>query len=256
MYGWITRSLLVRFLIIILVVCSVISSIIPAHGGEVRVFVASSIHEAYGELASTFEQKSKGIKVLSKLGTSQTLARQIATGAPADIFISAHQQWTDFLKINGLLEDLFLETLASNSLVFIGKPELKANGILDLRSMKRIAIGNPATTAHGQFTMEAIRNAGLESQIKNNLIMGDAQENLKLVERGEVDGAIMYRTEVKNMKKTKILFTISPELHSTMGYQLVLTKTGVKNRDAIDFYKFLNNASAKAILIRHGFLVK
>lgn len=239
-----------------IVICILIVFARPAFSSEVRVSVALSFQEAIQELVALYEQKTKGTKIICNYGTSQELAKQISAGAPVDMFISAHQQWTDYLKIGGFLDEMFLNTLASNTLVFIGNSGRNTHSMQDLRSLNLIAIGNPVTTAHGQYTVEAIRHSGMESELGNRLVVGNNHDNLQRVEKGEVDGAIIYRSEVRHLKKTKILFTIPPALHSPIIYQLALTKSSVNGQSTRQFYKFLNSSEAKPVFIRHGFTVK
>lgn len=240
----------------IMLLCSVLLFAKQSCCSEVRVSVARSFQEAFDDLVVSYEQKSKGSKIVFNYGSSQVLAKQIAAGAPVDMFISAHQQWTDYLKIGGHIDDLFLSTLATNTLVVIGSPTRNAQSIQDLRSMKRIAIGNPITTAHGLYTLEAIKNAGLENELKSRLFFGENSENLHRIEKGEVDGAIIYRTEAGHLQKMKILFTIPPALHSPITYQLALTANSTHSQAALNFYKFLKSAEAKPILLRHGYSTK
>ncbi len=225
----------------------------PVHAAEVRVAVALSLQDAFEDLAVGFEQKNKGIKILYNYGSSQALARQIASGARVDLYISAHKQWVDYLVMGRHIDDLLINTFASNSLVFIGLPSKKYSSLQDIRLLRRIAVGNPLTTAHGQYTLEAIRNAGLEPELKNRIVMGNAIENISRVEKGEVDGAILYRTETVHMKKAKILFTVLQSLHPPITYQVSVAKLSVNDPAVLGFYKYLTGADAKPILMRHGF---
>jgi molybdate transport system substrate-binding protein len=235
---------------------SITSFIRPALGAEVKVFVALSFQGAFNELAASYEHKTKGVRIISKFGASQDLAKQIAAGSPTDMFVSAHQQWTDYLKIGGIIEELLITKLASNSLVVIGSPSISFKSMHDLKSMRHISIGNPVTTAHGQYTMEAIRNAGLEPELKNHFIMDNNRESLQQVENGTIEGAIIYRSEAQQLKKSKILYTISPASHSPIFYQLAVTKASAHDPSTLNFYKFLNSQDAKIIINRHGFTTK
>lgn len=238
-------------IVIILNILLVFTTTVRA--ADVRVAVALSLQDAFEELVSGYEQKNKGTRILYHYGSSQALAKQIAAGSQVDLFISAHQQWTDYLKIGGHVDELLVKTFASNSLVFIGLPGKNVSTLQDIRPLKRIAVGNPATTAHGQYTMEAIRNAGLELELKHRLVTGTAVENIHRVEKGEVDGAIVYRTETVHLKKAKILFTVLPSLYPSITYQVSIAKLSVNDPAALNFYKYLSGPDVKPVLMRHGF---
>lgn len=65
---------------------------------KVTVFAAASLTNALQDIAAQYE-KGKDVKVVSSFASSSTLARQIDQGAPADLFISADQQWMDLRLI-------------------------------------------------------------------------------------------------------------------------------------------------------------
>src|SRR5882724_9335780 len=57
--------------------------------GEIVVFAAASLKEAFAELARRFEAEHAGASVRLNLAGSQELRVQIENGAPADVFASA-----------------------------------------------------------------------------------------------------------------------------------------------------------------------
>ncbi|MEM9280119.1 MAG: substrate-binding domain-containing protein, partial [Pseudomonadota bacterium] len=69
----------------------------PAHATDrLLVFAAASQKDAMEEIGSLYEQKCTCAVVFSFAATS-TLARQIAAGAEADVFVSANEAWADWL---------------------------------------------------------------------------------------------------------------------------------------------------------------
>lgn len=65
-----------------------------ARAAEVSVFAAASLTDALKQIAAKYERQS-GDQIRFNLGASSTLARQIAAGAPADLFFSADEaRWT------------------------------------------------------------------------------------------------------------------------------------------------------------------
>ena len=57
-------------------------------GPELLVFAAASLTDALGEIGASYETRT-GVRVLYSFAGSNTLARQIRAGAPADVFVSA-----------------------------------------------------------------------------------------------------------------------------------------------------------------------
>ncbi|MBL4812295.1 MAG: molybdate ABC transporter substrate-binding protein, partial [Rhodobacteraceae bacterium] len=84
-----------------------------------RVFAAASLGGALDEAAALWQEQG-GVPVLTVYASSALLARQIAAGAPADIFISANVDWMDFLEDQGLLAPDTRLDLLGNELVLIG----------------------------------------------------------------------------------------------------------------------------------------
>jgi molybdate transport system substrate-binding protein len=85
----------------------------------------------------------------------------------------------------------------------------------------------------------------------------DVRECLLYAERGEVDGAFVYKTDALQMaKNAKILFTVPQELYARVTYPMALTVTGSKKAEAAAFVKFLQTNEAKSILAKYGFVSK
>ena len=64
-------------------------------GGTLTVLAASSLTDAFGELAKTFEEQNPGVTVKQSFESSSTLLAQIQQGAPADVFASASEDDMD-----------------------------------------------------------------------------------------------------------------------------------------------------------------
>ena len=62
---------------------------VPAAKGDVVVFAASSLTEAFTELATVFKADNPDANVTFNFAGSGDLVTQITQGAPADVFVSA-----------------------------------------------------------------------------------------------------------------------------------------------------------------------
>lgn len=225
----------------------------PVLAGDINLSAAASMKDAINELSDNFAQKHPGVKLLKNYGASGALAKQIENGAPADIFISANLEWMDYLKNKKLVDVTSIGTFSFNTLVFAGEPG-KASSMQDLLKLERIAIGSPKSVPAGEYASEALKKAGLEKQLENKLVMAkDVRACLMYAERGEVDGAFVYRTDALQAKKAKILFTVPQGLYPRVTYPMALTITGAKSKDAVAFYTFLHSKEAKAVLTKYGF---
>jgi len=228
----------------------------PALAGDVSLSVAASLKDVVNELSDGFAKKHPGVKFLKNYGGSGVLAKQVENGAPSDIFISANMEWMEYLKNKKLVHSTTVGTFAYNTLVFAGDPG-KATSLQDLVKLERIAIGSPKSVPAGDYATEAFKKAGIDKRLDKKLVMAkDVRECLMYAERGEVDGAFVYRTDALLAKKAKILFTVPQHLYSRVTYPLALTVAGAKNGDAVAFFAYLNSEEAKAVLKRYGFTVR
>ena len=84
----------------------------------------------------------------------------------------------------------------------------------------------------------------------------DVRECLLYAERGEADGAFVYRTDALLSKEVTIWFTVPQELYSRVVYMSALTVSGVRNKDAVNLFSFLHSAEARASLLKYGFEVR
>jgi len=221
--------------------------------GEVNLSVAASLKEVINELSDSFAKKHPGVKFVKNYGASGALAKQIENGAPADLFMSANQEWMDYLKNRKLVDAAGIGTFTYNTLVFAGTPG-KASSMQDLIKLERIAIGSPRSVPAGEYATEAIKKAGIDKQLEKRLVMArDVRECLMYAERGEVDGAFVYKTDALQAKQVKILFTVPQELYPRVTYPMALTVAGAKNKDAASFFAYLHGDEAKSVLAKYGF---
>jgi molybdate transport system substrate-binding protein len=228
------------------------------HAGEVRLSMAASLKEAMTELTGTFTKDHPGVTFQINSGASGALAKQIESGAPADIFISANLEWIDYLKSKELVEEKNISILSYNNLVFIGRVDLHVTSLQDLTSLEKIAVASPKSAPAGEYAMTAIAKAGVDKKLEKKLVMArDVRECVMYAERGEVDGAFAYKTDALQASgKVKILFTVPQDLYPRVTYPMGLTSTGDKNKDARAFFVFLQSNPAKAVLSRYGFIVE
>jgi molybdate transport system substrate-binding protein len=227
-----------------------------AIAGDVSISVAASLKEVINELSDNFAKKHPGVKFIKNYGASGQLAKQIESGAPSDVFISANTEWMEYLKNKKIADDASIGVFTYNTLVFAGSPG-KASSMQDLTKLERIAIGSPKSVPAGEYAMEAFKKAGLDKQLEKKLVMArDVRECLMYAERGEVDGGFVYRTDALQAKQAKILFTVPQELYPRVTYPMSLTVSGAKNKDAAAFLAYLHGDEARSVLAKYGFAAR
>ncbi len=230
---------------------------LPSLAAEVvRLSAAASMGDAVKELVSVFREKNPAVAVSANLASSGSLAKQIAQGAPVDLYISANQRWMEYLVQKKKIEAHTVQVLAHNALVFVGRGQTGLSSLKDITSLSRIAIGSPGSVPAGQYAAQAMTRTGIYGQLArgHRLVMAkDVRQALIYAERGEVDGAFVYRTDALLARHAAILFTVPAKLHDPIACPLGLTPSGAKNSAALALFSFLNSPEAGRILSRYGF---
>ena len=219
------------------------------------MFAASSTVEAVEEIAKVFEQENS-IHIEINLAASSTLAQQISAGADADIFISANQQWADYLQKKNLIERQ--ENILQNRLVLISPANAKESihQVTDLLSpgIKTIAMGETETVPVGMYAKKVLVQMNLWDKIRTKVISGsDARQVLFYVERGETDCGIVYKTDAMHSKK---VHSADIELPADIAYPFAIIKKEQVTPEAISFYEFLLSSKSKELFEKHGFIFR
>jgi molybdate transport system substrate-binding protein len=230
---------------------------LPAAAGEVRVFAAASLSDAIREIGDLYVESRPGISIVGNFSGSGTLAKQIVNGAPADVFLSADPLWMDYLAAEGYVEPENILVFARNALVFAGAPDRRIASMSDLPGLRRIAIGSPGSVPAGRYAEAALRSEGLYDALREAgklVIAKDVRQALMYADRGEVDGAFVYRTDALLSPRVRIHFEPPSESYPPVIYPMALTASGAEKSEAVDFYRFLRSPEARAVLDRYGFL--
>ena len=224
--------------------------------GDVRLSVAASLTNAFKDLVSIYSQQAPQVRLLPNFAASGALAKQISQGAPADIFVAANPQWMQYLVDMQLVPAGQVRTLAHTTLVFVGGKDLAATNLANLVDLERIAIGSPGSVPAGRYAVQALKAAGLYGQLGEQLVLAkDVRQALIYADRGEVDGAFVYRTDALLVREAEILFEVPQALYDEISYPAGLTSQGAANPEAVAFFDFLGTQPAAEILRRPGFIV-
>ncbi len=223
---------------------------------SLNISVAASLTDATNELIAQFKADGHDIQVLPNYGPSGALAKQINEGAPVHLFISANQKWMDFLRDEKNIEPGTEKILVRNTLVFTGKKNPAITKLEDITQLQQIAIGSPKSVPAGEYAQEAMEKAGIYQQLadaKKLVLAKDVRQALTYADRGEVDGAFVYKTDALLAKNAVILFETPQELYKPVSYPVALTTLGAGNAEAKAFYELLTGGKGKAVFEKYGF---
>ncbi len=227
-----------------------------AVSAEPLVFAAASTARAMDEVIV-----ASGIDATLSYGPSGTLARQIAAGAPADLFLSANPKWMAFLVDQEVVEPAAVETLLSNTLVLIvpaGAPplDLDPSDLAAQLDGERFAMADPATAPVGAYGQAALETLGLWATVaphhvptRNTLI------TVATVDRGEAVVGLVYRSDARDVPGVVIGAELPPDAHPPITYPIAPLADGHDPEGAAHLMSFIRTAEAKAIFERHGFSI-
>jgi molybdate transport system substrate-binding protein len=226
---------------------------------SITVFAASSLTNVMEEAGKAFHATT-GILVKVSPAASSVLARQIESGAPADVFVSADQEWMDYLASRKLINPATRINIVSNSLVLVApadsavslriKPGFELAKALGRNG--RIATGDPATVPAGKYASAALTNLGVWKDVKDRIIPADnVRTALNFVALGEAPLGIVYATDARGNAKVRVVDIFPASSHGGIRYPAAAMASA--GTDAAAFVRFLGGETARAIFTRAGF---
>jgi molybdate transport system substrate-binding protein len=228
---------------------------LPARADEILVFAAASLAEAMLEIGRSFEAKTGTVVRLSS-GASSDLARQIKSGAPADVFFSADTAKMDDLEKAGLVRREDRREFLSNVLVVV-VPKSSTRRIADakdLLGLPRVALADPAGVPAGIYAKKWLESLGLWAQIEPKVVPTlDVRSALAAVASDAVPAGIVYRTDAAISKDVRVALIVRD------GPQIVysLSRTAAsRNPAAQTFVDFTAGDAGRGVFERRGFLVQ
>jgi molybdate transport system substrate-binding protein len=226
---------------------------------QLLVFAAASLTNVLGELAQAWE-KSGGVPVKLSFAASSVLARQIEAGGNADLFISADQEWMDYLQSRNLIAQSTRVNLVGNRLVLIApadsRIELEIKRGFDLTGALnggRLSTGDPDTVPVGRYARSALISLGVWDQVADRLVRADnVRSAMTFVARGETPLGIVYATDAQIDQKVRVVGTFPDSTHAPITYPAAATANA--GRDAAAFIIFLRGSEAAPVWKKFGFL--
>lgn len=245
---------------ILAIVVVLLFSTLQASSAEwVTIYAAASLTSALEDLAQTARGQSLNMHL--SFGSSSTLAKQVAQGAPADIYFSANIKWMDYLDEQGLIEPGTRTNLLGNTLVVIvpkGKtfPMRLEKGFDFPSAFKgRLALGDPSHVPAGIYAKQALTSLGWWPSLVDRLAPAvDVRAALVYVERGECAAGVVYATDAAISDGVDVLATLPPHSHEPIVYPVAVIK-GRYRPEVKKAMALLQSKPVAAIFRRYGFQV-
>ena len=230
------------------------------HATDVTVFAAASLTDSLKEIAADYE-KTSGDRVVFNFGASSTLARQIAAGAPADIFFSADEAQMDKLANQGLIDAATRKVRLGNSLVVVipidGSLKIESASDLTNAAVKQIALADPEAVPAGVYAKAWLEKLHVWPAVQSKVVPTEnVRAALAAVASGNVDAGIVYRTDAAISKKVKITYEVSRADSPDIRYPMALVKSSPQSGAAKRFLNYLSSKEAGQVFTQYGFLLR
>ncbi len=231
-----------------------------ARAERVTIFAAASLTDAMQAAADAYAADA-GDTLRFSFAASSTLARQIAAGAPAQIFASASAAWMDHLVDRGSVLAGSRVRPIGNRLVLVApaadnRARAALTPALDLVEMLeggRLAVGDPDHVPAGVYARKALESLGLWPPLEARLARADnVRAALALVARGAAPYGIVYATDLRVAPAVAEIATFPADSHPPISYPfaIVAGQDGPAVRRA---FAYITGPAGQAVFARFGF---
>ena len=224
----------------------------PTVTGSVTVFAAASLTEAFKQIGKDFEAANPGATVTFSFAGSSALATQINQGAPADVFASAApsnmKTVTDAGNADGtarvfVRNQLVIAVPKGNPKHIKGLSDLTPSGVKVALCAEQVPCGAAARTALGAANV-SITPVTLEQDVK---------AALSKVKLGEVDAALVYRTDARAASSDVDGIEFPESAKAINDYPIVVLSRSGNKPAAVAFVAWVMSDKGQAVLANDGF---
>ncbi|MEV4497429.1 molybdate ABC transporter substrate-binding protein [Micromonospora arborensis] len=220
--------------------------------GAVTVFAAASLTESFTRIGKDFEAANPGSTVTLNFAGSSALANQINQGAPADVFASAARANMTTVTEAGNADGA-PSVFARNQLVIAvprGNPR-QVTGLADLsRPGVKVALCANQVPC-GAAARTALDSAGVA--LTPVTLEQDVKGALAKVKLGEVDAALVYRTDARAAHADVTGVEFPESARAVNDYPILALKDAPNPTGARAFVAYVRSAPAQAVLAEAGF---
>ena len=235
----------------------------PILQGEITVFAASSLTDAFSEIGKTFMAANPKTRVNFNFASSSALATQINEGGPADVFAAADS--TSMKSVTDKGNAAEPKTFATNLPVVVvpktGSPvqafaDLAKPGVKLILAAPGVPIGNYARTV---LTNASAANGGISpdfsAKVLANLKSNEANVRAVLtkIQTGEADAGIVYSTDAATVPNDVKTIAIPAQYNIIATYPIAPIKSTKHVDIATAFVQFVLGPAGQQILGKSGF---
>lgn len=248
----------ISFFLCFVIFTVLLSAQVQASEDKIVVFAAASLTNALTDIAKRYEH-DHATKIKTSFASSATLAKQIARGAPASLFIAADQTWTQYLVDQHRITSQSTKNLLTNDLVLIAPKQhpfnvnMASNFPFAQAFSGKLCTGEVNSVPAGIYAKQALDHFGWWPLVQSRMVgTQNVRSTLALVARGECGAGIVYKTDAAISNKVTVVATFPKESHAPIIYPLALVNGAAAKTK--HFYDYLQSHAAKQIFQHYGFI--
>ena len=230
----------------------------PAQG-ELTVAAAADLAFAFKDVGDAYTKKT-GQPVKFSFGSTGLLAKQIAEGAPFDVFAAANVTFADdTVKSGACAGDTKALYAIGRIVMWTKKGTEPPKTVADLADPKwaKIAIANPEHAPYGRAAKDAMTRAGVWDKVQPRVVYGEnVQQTLQYAQSGNVEVAIVALS-LATVTEGGAFSTIEPSAHDRIDQAIVVCKgkNAAPSDGAKRFATYVNSEEGRAVMRKYGFLL-
>jgi molybdate transport system substrate-binding protein len=220
--------------------------------GTVTVLAAASLTETFTAIGHDFERAHPGVGVRFSFGGSSALAQQILAGAPADVFAAANPTTMATVTDAGLVKGRPVVFVRNQLVIAVAKGNPKAiSGLTDLaRPGVLLALCAPQVPC-GAAATKALTAASVS--VTPVTLEKDVKAALTKVRLGEVDAALVYRTDAGAANTDVDAVEFAESATATNDYPITTLAQAPNPAAAEAFVAYVLSTPAAAVFSAAGF---
>jgi molybdate transport system substrate-binding protein len=238
---------------------------VSAQGGEIRVFAAASLTDAFSQLGPVFESRNPGSRVVYNFGPSSGLRVQIENGAPADVFASADEAQMDLARTARVIAGE-PQTFVRNELVLIvprdnpgriqSLADLARPGLRLVTTNPQVPIGAYTRQMLATMSQDPTFGADFSQRVLANVRSEEdtVRAVVAKVTLGEADGGVVYTSDVTPQVAPEVqTIVVPPHFNVIATYPIALVQGTRQPALAQRFVDLVLSSDGQAVLAGWGF---
>ncbi|MGA8277187.1 MAG: molybdate ABC transporter substrate-binding protein [Rhodanobacteraceae bacterium] len=233
---------------------------VAARARDLLVFAAASMKPSLDAILALPESKAIG-NIKASYAASSQLARQIEAGAPASLYISADEDWMDYLADRGLVAPDTREDLLVNGLVLVAPKDSTVKLVIEpgfdligaLGTDGKLALAEPDSVPAGKYAKTALIHLGVWARVMTHVVAAqNVRAALNFVARGEAPLGIVYRSDAVSEPRVRVVATFPDSSHAPIVYPVAIVAAN-DSPAARRFLAMLHAPEQQTTFRRYGF---